>query len=145
MTMSSIKQKGAVQQSFELLIKCMLQAKHRLIELGSEIELTGMQAMMMLLLEEPKPMNSFTKVFSCDASNVTGIVDGLEQKGLAARFPAKNDRRVKMIKLSERGKALRAQLLDKLIESQGSVLFKLSPAELTTLTVLLKKITVNGS
>ena len=141
--MSSISHKELVEHSFELLIKCTMQAKHRLIELGSNIGLTGMQVTMILLLEEPRQMNSFTKVFNCDASNVTGIVDGLEQKKLAARFPDENDRRIKMIKLSPKGKQLRRQILERLVDSQGSVLFKLTRAELEDLVTILTKITVS--
>ena len=143
--MSSISHKQAIEQSFELLIKSMMQSKHRLVELGSELDLTAMQAMVVLLLDAPRPMNSFTKVLNCDASNVTGIIDGLEQKNLAARYPDQNDRRIKMIKLSPKGKALRKKLLNRLVDSQGSVLFKLSLIELNTLISLLKKITVSNA
>lgn len=141
--MSSIKPRRGVEESFELLIKCMMQSKHRLIDIGSDMDLTGMQTMMILLLDAPKPMNNFTKVFNCDASNITGIVDGLEQKKLAARFPSDKDRRLKMISLSQKGKDLRSKLLDRLIDSQASVLFELDQSEIDTLIKLLRKITVN--
>jgi DNA-binding MarR family transcriptional regulator len=139
--MSSINQKETAEQSFELLIKCMMQSKHRLIELGSRLGLTGMQAVMILLLDTPRPMNGFTKLFNCDASNVTGIVDGLEQKKLAARYPDENDRRIKMVRLSSSGKSLRKKLLNLSVHDQESTFFKLNTSELKTLTSLLQKIT----
>ncbi len=142
--MSSISQKQAVEQSFELLIKCMMQSKHRLVELGSDYELTAMQTMMLILLDAPKPMNSFTKVFNCDASNITGIVDGLEAKKLAARYPDKLDRRLKMIKLSTKGETLKKKLIGKLIDDESSILFNLSLNELNTLTSLLKKLMISS-
>jgi len=141
--MSSINHGKAVEQSFELLIKCMLQSKHRLVELGSELNLTAMQAIILLLLDKPKPMHSFTKVFNCDASNITGLVDGLELKKLAARFPDEKDRRIKMIKLSSKGEKFRVTLLARLEKSQGSVLLKLNSKELSTLNSLLQKITTS--
>ena len=119
-----------------------MQSKHRLIELGSKLGLTGMQAFMVLLLDEPKQMNSFTKVFNCDASNITGLVDGLEQKKLASRFPDDKDRRIKMVKLTAKGETLRIKLLKELLSSEGSVLFNLSLEELEKLNSLLRKITL---
>ena len=142
MTMSNISQNKLVEKSFELLIKCMMQSKHRLMELGSNMGLPGMQAMMVLMLDQPKPMNSFTKIFNCDASNITGIVDGLEEKELAARFPSTRDRRIKMIELSETGKELRNQLLSALVEQHKSALFNLTTEEIGQLNRLLSKIVV---
>jgi DNA-binding MarR family transcriptional regulator len=142
--MSSISQKNIVEESFELLIKCMMQSKHRLMELGSDMGLPGMQAAMVLMLDKPKPMNSFTKIFNCDASNITGIVDGLEEKGIAARFPSTTDRRIKMVELCENGEELRTQLLNALIDEHKSVLFKLSTNEVKELNRLLGKLVVQN-
>jgi DNA-binding MarR family transcriptional regulator len=139
--MSSNKQTTLVEQSFELLIKCVMQSKHRLFMVGSELGLTSMQAMVLLLLEEPRPMNSLTKVLSCDASNVTGLVDGLEQKKLATRFPNQTDRRIKMVRLSAGGKSLRAKMLKLISHSDDSMLSQLDYTELETLINLLQKIT----
>jgi DNA-binding MarR family transcriptional regulator len=41
----------------------------------------------------------------CDASHVTGIVDGLERRGLVERWPAPDDRRVKHLMPTEEGGA----------------------------------------
>jgi DNA-binding MarR family transcriptional regulator len=50
-------------------------------------------------------------VLHCDNSNVTGIVDGLEEKGLATRRPSAADRRVKLIELTAEGRKVRARLI----------------------------------
>lgn len=135
-------QKTTVEQTFELLIKCMMQFKHSLAELGSEYDLSSMQAMMIMLLDEPGSMNSFAKLFNCDASNVTGIVDGLEQKNLALRFPDIKDRRIKMIKLSSKGKNVRRLLLSRLVDKNGLVSLNLKHSELNEFISLLEKITL---
>ncbi|HSX46067.1 MAG TPA: MarR family transcriptional regulator [Candidatus Saccharimonadia bacterium] len=119
-------------------------SKRRTVELGAKHSLTGMQAMMLVLLDKPHPMFSFKKVFNCDASNITGIVDGLEQKSLATRFPDPDDRRIKMIKLTADGAQLRDKMLKQAAGPNGSLLTKLSDDELKTFTELLTKIT-NGS
>jgi DNA-binding MarR family transcriptional regulator len=43
----------------------------------------------------------------CDNSNVTGIVDRLEARGLIERHPAEHDRRVKLLVLTAEGERVR--------------------------------------
>jgi DNA-binding MarR family transcriptional regulator len=138
--MSSIKGSEDIARSHELLIGIMMQAKHRLMTLAGELNIPGMQAMMVFQLNTPRPMNSFTKLFNCDASNITGLVDGLEQRGLATRFPAEKDRRIKMVKLTASGEKLRNQFIKLLIEDKESSFFNLSPSDLKTFNRLLEKI-----
>lgn len=138
--MSSINESTGIARSHELLIGLMMQAKHRLITLAGEFNITGMQAMMVFLLKTPSPMNSFTKLLNCDASNITGLVDGLELRGLASRFPDKRDRRIKMVKLTKEGEKLRSQFIKLLIEDRESSFFNLSDSELKTFNRLLEKI-----
>ncbi len=116
-------------------------SKHRVIELGAEYELTGMQTMMLFLLNHSRPMNNFRKIFNCDASNITGLVDGLEQKHLAARYENTNDRRLKMVKLEPKGRRLRRELVDHLTTANSPLLSKLTLQELKTFVQLLEKIT----
>jgi len=56
-------------------------------------------------------MGEIASVLRCDRSNVTGIVDGLEERGLARRTPSESDRRVKLIALTADGRRLRARLM----------------------------------
>ena len=48
-----------------------------------------MQAHVLRLLEpgEPLPMRTLARKLCCDASNVTGIVDRLEERGLVRARP----------------------------------------------------------
>jgi DNA-binding MarR family transcriptional regulator len=62
------------------------------------------------LLDRPRTMSEIAAVLHCDNSNVTGIVDGLEEKSLATRRPSPADRRVKLIGLTPEGRKLRARL-----------------------------------
>jgi DNA-binding MarR family transcriptional regulator len=61
-------------------------------------------------LDRPRTMSEIAAVLHCDNSNVTGIVDGLEEKGLATRQPSPDDRRVKLIALTAEGRRVRARL-----------------------------------
>lgn len=62
------------------------------------------------MLDEPRAMGEIAAFLHCDNSNVTGIVDGLEEKGLVERRPAEQDRRVKLIALTAAGRRLRSRL-----------------------------------
>ena len=131
----------SLEQSYLVLFKFLLLSKRRVFELGSEYGLTGMQTMMLFLLDHPRPMNNFRKIFNCDASNVTGIVDGLEQKQLVSRFPDPDDRRIKKVRLESDGRGLRALLLKDFMMHNSPLLSKLDQKELRTFIHLLEKIT----
>src|SRR5205823_3780422 len=77
------------------------------IESVGELGLSPMQAHTLRFLEHPVPMNELAETLWCDASNVTGIVDRLEARGLVERRPSPDDRRVKLLCLTDEGEALR--------------------------------------
>ena len=62
------------------------------------------------MLGQPRTMSEVANALQCDNSNVTGIVDSLEQKGLARRRPSEEDRRVKLIELTPEGRKVHARL-----------------------------------
>ncbi len=130
-----------LEQSYLTLVRFLLLSKKRVIELGAAYDLTGMQALMLFQLDEPRPMHSFRKIFNCDASNITGLVDGLEQKNLASRYEDQADRRIKMVKLEAKGREVRAAMVHNLTTHDNPLLVKLDPAERRTLIKLLQKIT----
>ncbi|MGV1049088.1 MAG: MarR family transcriptional regulator [Solirubrobacterales bacterium] len=70
-------------------------------------------------LAEPRTMSELAGSLHCDPSNVTAIVDGLEEKGLARRRPSERDRRVKLIELSAEGRRLRGRLHRELRKPPG--------------------------
>ncbi|GAC1584712.1 MAG: hypothetical protein NVS3B28_06340 [Candidatus Velthaea sp.] len=55
-------------------------------------------------------MTELANELSCDASNITGVVDRLEARGLAERRSSSEDRRVKCVVLTAAGKRLRKRL-----------------------------------
>ncbi|MEV6966278.1 MarR family transcriptional regulator [Hamadaea sp. NPDC051192] len=68
-------------------------------------QLTAMQAkLLMLVAAEPQPMRRLADEFHCDPSNVTGIADRLERRGLVVREPDPGDRRVKNVALTDAGR-----------------------------------------
>ena len=93
-------------------------SKRRFMAIASEFDLSPPQVMALRQLDpdEPKPMSELAVALRCDNSNVTGIVDRLEDRGLVERRPGEHDRRVKMLMITERGAQVRAGLAARLDE-----------------------------
>jgi DNA-binding MarR family transcriptional regulator len=66
--------------------------------------------------DEVVPMRSLGRRWRCDASYVTSLVDGLEQRGIVERRAHPTDRRAKTIVLTDEGKRVKDALLDRLHE-----------------------------
>jgi DNA-binding MarR family transcriptional regulator len=134
----------SLEQSYLILVEFLMMSKKRVTEIGAKHHLSSMQTITLLLLEDPRPMGDFRHIFNCDASNVTGIIDGLEQKQLVKRYEISSDRRVKMIQLLSRGKHLRSTLLHELTTDGQYVLASLSPSESASFIELVQKITARS-
>ena len=93
-----------------------------------------------LLLEpgKPLPMRRVADALACDASNVTGIVDRLEARGLLERRAAAHDRRLRVIAMTRRGASMRARLLARLA-APPPPMTRLTRAEQRTLCALLRR------
>jgi len=87
-------------------------------------------------LDRPRTMSEIAAVLHCDNSNVTGIVDGLEEKGLATRQPSPDDRRVKLIALTAEGRRVRARL-NRAVAKPPRWIEALSEADRRTLAAIL--------
>lgn len=75
--------------------------------------LTGAQARVLGLLSlRPMPMRRIAQKLKCEPSNVTGIIDRLEARGLVERRPDPDDRRVKLAAPTEEGRATALSLRD---------------------------------
>jgi DNA-binding MarR family transcriptional regulator len=62
-------------------------------------------------------MRSLARKLCCDASNVTGIVDRLEERGLVQRIAAPSDRRVRMLVVTDDGLVMRRRILKRLSQA----------------------------
>ncbi|WP_210573976.1 MarR family winged helix-turn-helix transcriptional regulator [Streptomyces sp. GESEQ-4] len=77
--------------------------------------LTGAQARLLSLLSlEPLPMRKLAQKLKCEPSNVTGIVDRLESRGLVERRPDPKDRRVKLAATTDEGRRVARGLRESL-------------------------------
>src|SRR5687767_6955092 len=102
--------------AWQLLVQLLLSHRAHLPTLAATLELSPAQCHVLHLIEpgHPIPMGQLAATLACDASNVTGLVDRLESRGLVQRRPAPADRRVKVLDLTPTGARLRAQLIERM-------------------------------
>ncbi|MGD3106335.1 MarR family winged helix-turn-helix transcriptional regulator [Streptomyces sp. YGL11-2] len=106
---------------------------------AAEHSLTGAQARLLSLLAvEPLPMRRLAQRLKCEPSNVTGIVDRLESRGLVERRPDPADRRVKLAAPTAEG-ARTAERLRASLDFAREPLGQLTVAERTLLKQLLQR------
>jgi MarR family transcriptional regulator, organic hydroperoxide resistance regulator len=89
------------------------QQRRRFLIAASELDLHPAQAGALLQLASPLPMNELAARLACDNSNVTGLIDRLEARGLVTRHPSSDDRRVKHVVLTDAGRGLRELMLER--------------------------------
>ena len=108
---------GTAGEAWALLARLLfLHGKPRFPAIARELDLHPGQAIVVRLLAEPRQMGELAGAMHCDNSNVTGIVDRLEERGLVERRAAENDRRVKLIALTPDGSKLREELNTRMAE-----------------------------
>lgn len=100
-------------RAWQLLVKVFFAQREHLPPDAQKLGLSPVQCHVLHLIEpgRPLPMRRLAETLSCDASNVTGLVDRLEERGLVERLPSPNDRRVKVLRLTSAGENLRTVLL----------------------------------
>ncbi|MFJ4871531.1 MarR family winged helix-turn-helix transcriptional regulator [Streptomyces sp. NPDC088757] len=92
----------------------------------------------------PAAMRALAETMTCDASNITGIIDRLEKRGLVRREPDASDRRVKNVVLTAEGErvtdAIRARM-----RTTRDGLDRLGDQDRDRLYVLLEQVFGSGS
>jgi DNA-binding MarR family transcriptional regulator len=83
-------------------------------------------------------MSDLAHALFCDNSNVTGIVDRLEERGLVRRDAAEGDRRVKLLVLTEEGEWMRSQITKRMAVPPAPIA-SLSKQDQRTLRDILKR------
>ena len=94
-------------------------------EAAALVRLTPAQATVLASLTAPLSMRSLAQRMRCDPSNITGIVDRLEGKGLVTRSVDPTDRRITRVAPTRSGRETLARFHDEL--ARLSSLTKLSP------------------
>jgi DNA-binding MarR family transcriptional regulator len=124
-------------RTWTLMLDLVLaRARPRMIEIWREFDLMPPQQLILGLLDEPRPMGELAQQMHCDNSNITGIVDRLEERGLVERGAAEGDRRVKLVALTQAGREIHDELARRRAEPPAE-LAALSDADLRKLRQIL--------
>lgn len=98
-----------------------------------------MKALISLQPGQPRPMKELSGELRCDASYVTSLVDGLEDRGFVERRAHPSDRRAKVVVLTAEGERTRQALLARMHEPPDCF-SALTGDEVATLGRLLAKL-----
>jgi DNA-binding MarR family transcriptional regulator len=111
-------------QAWALLLQLAFERVHAHFAAAvAELDLAPVQAKALheLNVEPPISMRELAERLKSDPSNVTGLVDRLEARGLVERRPDPNDRRVKGLALTAAGARMRERLFARLYSAPSSV------------------------
>jgi MarR family 2-MHQ and catechol resistance regulon transcriptional repressor len=109
------------------------------------IEATGLgdsdfRVLEVLLHKGPLPVNTIGPIVDLTPGSISIAVDRLVKKGLVSRVESAEDRRVRIVALTPRGKDLIVSAFRKHAGQMRRVFSVLNPRELLHLEVVLKKI-----
>ncbi len=99
---------------FDLLMRHKMYFAEEAAQLG----LTAIQARAMLCIDQEAPctMSEVAQELGCGPSNITGVIDKLEARGLVERRARPEDRRIKSVAMTRKGIALRKRLAERLAQ-----------------------------
>jgi MarR family transcriptional regulator, 2-MHQ and catechol-resistance regulon repressor len=112
---------------------------------AADIEATGLGltdfgVLEVLLNKGPLPVNTIGPIVDLTPGAISLAVDRLYSKGLVTRDESLEDRRVRVVALAPRGKDLIVSAFRKHSGQMKRVFSDLSPEELRSLEVMLKKV-----
>jgi DNA-binding MarR family transcriptional regulator len=109
-------------EAWSLMHWLMVTNKQRLFAMAQEFDLAPQQMIALRMLGTgPKKMSELANALFCDNSNVTGIADRLEQRGLVKRDAAEGDRRVKLLVLTKEGERMRIEITKRMAEPPAPI------------------------
>jgi DNA-binding MarR family transcriptional regulator len=136
---------GIAEDAFERLRRVAFEGEHveRMAGLGARLQLSPgvIKTLVRLARHDGVSMGEMARGIGCDPSYITALVDDLDARGLAEREPSPDDRRVKIIVLTDAGRALATEI-DEVLSVPPFAFSALSHSELGQLRDLLDKVLV---
>ena len=133
--------RDAATEAWQLAMDLFLgERPPRMPSISAEFGMSPMALKMLHGLEPgaEKPMSSLAGTVGCDASNITGITDRMEARGLIERRDDPSDRRVKLIALTTEGTHVREQVLERLYRPPEAIT-RLSAGDQRSLRDVLRR------
>ena len=134
---------GVAEDAFERLRSVAFDGEHaeRMASLGGRLKLSPgvIKTLVRLAKHDGVSMGEMARGIGCDPSYITALVDDLDARGLARREPDPDDRRVKIIVLTDAGRALATEI-DQVLSVPPAAFSALTQSELRQLRDLLDKV-----
>ena len=125
------------------MVRCVRSVEQRLkSHLAEDFDVTLPQFEVLAALErigEPEVMSRLSERLGVTGSNLTGVVDRLEGKGLVRRFGTKKDRRIQLVAMTPKGRELHAEVAADNAEWVARVFTGLKDEEVLELLELIRK------
>lgn len=125
------------------LTDTLMAALHRLrrdaVQIAGSFDLSYVQARALRKLRRPLSMRELADQLQLDPSNVTGLVDALERRGLVERQADPDDRRVKRLALTKQGVRL-GDAVEATLHERSVLFAELSVPEQRQLLELLTRV-----
>jgi DNA-binding MarR family transcriptional regulator len=134
---------GVAEDVFERLRRIAFEGEHaeRMASLGGRMKLSPgvIKTLVRLAKHDGVSMGDMARGIGVDPSYITALVDDLDTRGLARREPSPDDRRVKIIVLTDAGRALATEI-DAVLSVPPAAFSALTQPELRQLRGLLDKV-----
>lgn len=134
---------GVAEEAFDRLRRVVFEGEHmaRTIALRVRMKMSpgAIRALMLLAEGDGLSMGEMARNLSCDPSYITALVDDLDDRGLAQRETAPDDRRVKMVVLTDPGREVAAEV-QHILATPPEAFSALTEDELGQLRDLLDKV-----
>lgn len=141
---------NAVAPNNEAVVKNIVESIRRLVraeyldsqKMSKQYGLTGPQSLVLRLLINKGALSSadLSRQMYVTPSNITGIIDRLEKKGLVERIRKQGDRRVALITLTQSGQELGKTIPDPIEKKFVNQLADLEPEHLQILAMAMDQI-----
>ena len=122
------------------MAKCAMDAR------VSRYDVTPVQTRVLMYLNQhggQVPQRELTEFMRAKPSTVNGILDRMEEKGLARRSVIGEDARRRLITLTDKGREQQSRFTESFLANEEAMVRGFSPAERETLLELLERIVEN--
>jgi DNA-binding MarR family transcriptional regulator len=134
--------KPEIDSILEAILYLYTESRRLTKELARQVDLTGPQLTVLKMLEGvgDLSLSELSERIRAQNSTVTGIIDRMEREGLVVRARSTEDRRVVLIKLTDKGSKIARAIAIEPMEIFRGALESLSPVETRELLKILTKI-----
>ncbi len=117
MTVTKVTKAELAREVWQQLVGYFFAQREAQMQVARELSLTPGHVKTLFELDGDtgRSMGDLAGLMVCDASNVTWLVDRLEERGLVERRPHPRDRRVKSVVLTPEGVKTKALLIERIL------------------------------